>query len=90
MVRLQGKPSSGGYLLVADKEKDTLFLINAQTLEIENSVAVGRGPHEVAVAPALGRAYVSNYKGGVTISIKVIPGLTSVSHHHTQSVLQKL
>ena len=64
-----GETSSAGYLLVADKEKDTLFFINAQTLEIENSVAVGRGPHEVAVAPALGRAYVSNYEGGLSISI---------------------
>lgn len=56
------------HVLVADKQGDMLYFVDAQTFAVEDSVAVGRGPHEVAAVPALRRAYVANYEGG-TISV---------------------
>ena len=43
---LNAGEASAGYLLVADKDQDTLYFINGETLEVEDSVAVGRGPHD--------------------------------------------
>ena len=63
------RASTDGYVLVADKAGDMLYFVNAQSFAVEDSLAVGRGPHEVAVAPDRRRAYVANYEGDGTISV---------------------
>ena len=55
-------PSSNNILLVADKVEDAVYFVNADTLEVESKVEVGRGPHEITVLPQLNRAYVTNMK----------------------------
>jgi YVTN family beta-propeller protein len=47
-------------LLVVNKQDRTLMFVNAETHEIMGTVAVGKGPLEVAVTPDGKTAYVSN------------------------------
>jgi len=56
-------------LLVADKQEDAVYFLNADTLQVEGRVEVGRGPHEITILPTLNRAYVTNYEGSPSISI---------------------
>ena len=67
-----------GTVLVADKTDDVVFFVDAQTYAVEDTVAVGRGPHEVAAHPDLGRAYVANYEGEGTLSILDLDTRTEV------------
>jgi len=73
-----GSLRDGGAVLVADKTDDVVFVVDAQTYAVEDTVAVGRGPHEVAAHPALGRAYVANYEGEGTLSILDLDTRTEV------------
>lgn len=54
---------TAAHVLLADKDGDKLFFINSQTYAVEDTIEVGRGPHEVAVHETLRRAYVANYEG---------------------------
>ena len=54
---------AAGHVLLADKDADKLFFIHPQTYAVEDTIEVGRGPHEVAVHETLRRAYVANYEG---------------------------
>lgn len=56
-------------LLVANKDGDSLYFVDPTSLTVEDSVATGRAPHEVAAAPNARRAYVANYEGPGTISV---------------------
>ncbi len=56
-------------LLVANKDGDSLYFVDASSLTVEDSIATGRSPHEVAAAPEARRAYVANYEGSGTISV---------------------
>jgi len=69
MLGLRAGPRGPSTLLVADKTGDRVFFLNANTYAVEDTVAVGRGPHEIAVHTELGRAYVANYEGPGTISM---------------------
>lgn len=55
-------------LLVANKNGNSLYVVDAASGTVTDSVATGEGPHEVAAAPNARRAYVANYAGG-TISV---------------------
>jgi YVTN family beta-propeller protein len=55
-------------LLVANKNGNSLYVVDATSLSVTDSVATGEGPHEVAAAPEARRAYVANYAAG-TISV---------------------
>ncbi len=48
-------------LLVLNKSDHTLSVFDPATLKPIGTVAVGRGPHEVAVSPDGRTAYVANY-----------------------------
>lgn len=74
----QGPVPDGGTVLVADKTDDVVFFVDAQTYAVEDTVAVGRGPHEVAAHPNLNRAYVANYEGEGTLSILDLDTRTEV------------
>lgn len=67
-------PASDGapLLLVANKNGDSLYFVNASSLQVTDSVATGQSPHEVAAAPERGRAYVANYAAG-TITVVDVP-----------------
>ncbi len=58
-----------GTVLIADKTDDLLYFVDRATRSVEDSIAVGRGPHEVAVHPFEAIAYVANYEGEGSISI---------------------
>jgi len=58
-----------GTVLIADKSDDVLYFVDRATRSVEDSIAVGRGPHEVAVHPTEPVAYVANYEGEGSISI---------------------
>lgn len=58
-----------GTVLIADKTDDLLYVVDRATRSVEDSIAVGRGPHEVAVHPSEPVAYVANYEGEGSISI---------------------
>ncbi|PEN06066.1 hypothetical protein CRI93_11345 [Longimonas halophila] len=58
-----------GTVLIADKTDDLLYFVDRATRSVEDSIAVGRGPHEVAVHPFEPVAYVANYEGEGSISI---------------------
>lgn len=65
-------PSDGSpLLLVANKNGNSLSLVNASSWQVEDSVATGRGPHEVAAAPDRRRAYVANYEAGTITVVDV-------------------
>jgi YVTN family beta-propeller protein len=51
-----------GTVIVVNQASDTVTLIDLATLEAYRHVAVGGGPHEVAVSPDGRRAMVSNYR----------------------------
>ena len=53
--------STGGVILVTNRDDDTVTLIDGLTLEIVATLDVGQSPHEVVAAPAGGLAYVSSY-----------------------------
>lgn len=58
-----------GTVLIADKKDDVLYFVDRVTRTVEDSIAVGRGPHEVAMHPTEPVAYVANYEGDGSISI---------------------
>jgi len=62
-------------LLVANKNGNSLYVVDATSLSVTDSVATGAGPHEVAAAPEARRAYVANYAAG-TISVINVDGGT--------------
>jgi YVTN family beta-propeller protein len=47
-------------LYVVNKAGETISIVNARTLVVEHTVATGRNPHELAVAPDGSKAYVGN------------------------------
>jgi YVTN family beta-propeller protein len=51
---------SGDYILVLNKQSNTLSFVNAGTLKAEFAVPVGQTPHELAIHPNGTKAYVSN------------------------------
>lgn len=61
--------ADAGTVLIADKTDDLLYFVDRATRSVEDSMAVGRGPHEVAVHPFEPVAYVANYEGDGSISI---------------------
>jgi YVTN family beta-propeller protein len=61
--------ADSGTVLIADKTDDLLYFVDRATRSVEDSIAVGRGPHEVAVHPFDPVAYVANYEGEGSISI---------------------
>lgn len=61
--------AASGTVLIADKNADRLYFVDRATRRVEDSLAVGRGPHEVAVHPTEPVAYVANYEGEGSISI---------------------
>ena len=60
------------HLFVVNKAADSLSVVNTASLTVEHTLAVGTNPHEVAIAPDGGKAYVVN-AGGNSISV-VDPG----------------
>ena len=48
------------HLYVVNKAGETISIVNARTLSVEHTVATGRNPHELAVAPDGSKAYVGN------------------------------
>lgn len=52
-----------GLLLVANKLDNTLFFINAETLELVDSTTTGEDPHEAVVTPDGSMAYTANMTG---------------------------
>lgn len=60
--------NDGDLLLVANKNGNTLYIVDAETHAIRDTVPTGESPHEVAAATEAGRAYVANYGEG-TISV---------------------
>ena len=72
LVVFLGLAAAGGaedpVLLVANKNGNSLYVVDAASLSVTDSVATGAGPHEVAAAPEARRAYVANYAAG-TISV---------------------
>jgi len=63
--------NDGSLLLVANKNGDSLYFVNASSLEVTDSVATGKSPHEVAVAPERNRAYAANYGAGTITVVDV-------------------
>ena len=61
--------AEAGTVLIADKDNDVLYFVDRATRSTEDSVEVGRGPHEVAVHPTEPRAFVANYEGEGSISV---------------------
>jgi YVTN family beta-propeller protein len=47
-------------LFVVNKAGETISIVNARTLAVEHSIATGRNPHELAVAPDGSKIYVGN------------------------------
>src|SRR4029079_11117579 len=45
---------------VVNNVGETISIVNARTLAVEHTVATGRNPHELAVAPDGSKAYVGN------------------------------
>lgn len=60
-------------LLVANKNGASLYVVNPASGRVTDSVPTGQGPHEVAAAPEIGRAFVANYGDG-TISVIDVDG----------------
>jgi YVTN family beta-propeller protein len=60
--------SRDAFLYVANKSGDSISIVNAKSLAVEHTVAVGRSPHELAVAPDGSKAYVPN-TGDNTVSV---------------------
>src|SRR4051812_39211857 len=59
---------AGDYVLVLNKNSNTLSFINTASMKAEASVGVGRQPHEMAINPARTKAYVSNV-GANSVSV---------------------
>ncbi|QEC51827.1 YVTN family beta-propeller protein [Anseongella ginsenosidimutans] len=55
--------NDSGLLLVANKLDNTLFFINAETLELVDSTTTGNDPHEAVVTPDGRTAYTANMTG---------------------------
>jgi YVTN family beta-propeller protein len=55
--------------LVLEKQQNTLVIVDPSSLKIVSRVPAGNDPHEVAVADDGKTAYISNYRGGKTISV---------------------
>ena len=60
--------AGGGLVYVANNGASTISIIDTATNAVTGTVAVGRGPGEVATDPAAGRAYVGNFTDG-TVSV---------------------
>lgn len=58
----------GDLLLVANKNGNSLYIVDAETHAVRDTVPTGESPHEVAAASKARRAYVANYGEG-TISV---------------------
>jgi YVTN family beta-propeller protein len=58
----------GDYVLVLNKQSDSLSFVNVATLKAETTVKVGQTPHELAIHPEKTKAYVSNV-GANSISV---------------------
>jgi len=59
---------SQSYVLVLNKQSNTLSFVNTATMKMESTVAVGVQPHEMAITPDRTKAYVSNV-GANTLSV---------------------
>ena len=59
---------SNHHVYVVNKSADSISILNAATLEVGHTVAVGGNPHELAIAPDGSKAYVAN-AGGNSISV---------------------
>jgi len=68
-LAIYGPGGDAPILLIANKNGASLYLVDPETGQVRDSVATGRGPHEVAAAPDTRRAFVANYGDG---SISVI------------------
>ncbi len=55
--------TDAGLLLVANKLDNTLYFINAETLELVDSTTTGEDPHEAVVTPDGNWAYTANMNG---------------------------
>jgi YVTN family beta-propeller protein len=56
-------------LLVVNKQESTVAFVDTTTFQTLARVPVGRHPHEIAVAPDGGTAYVANYGAGDSVSV---------------------
>src|SRR5258708_13480181 len=54
-------PARAGFLVVANQLAATATVLNAATLQVVATLAVGAGPHEVAVTPEGHWALCTNY-----------------------------
>jgi len=69
-------------VLVLNKAGDSISFVNTTSMKSEQTVAVGKTPHEMAVSPNGSKAYVAN-TGENTVSVvdlmtrKVLKTLTS-------------
>ena len=68
LMTASGFAQSNHQLYVVNKSADSISILNASTLEVEQTIRVGRNPHELAVAPDGSKLYVAN-AGGNSVSV---------------------
>ena len=68
-----GLVQTDSHIFVLNKQSDTLTIIDAASLEVSATIEVGQQPHELAVVPDGGKAYVSNV-GENSISVVDLNG----------------
>ncbi|MDR3634701.1 MAG: beta-propeller fold lactonase family protein [Isosphaeraceae bacterium] len=60
-------------LLVVNKNENTVAFVDAPTLKTIGLARTGHHPHEIAVAPDGGTAFIANYGAGDSLSVIDIP-----------------
>ena len=68
-----GLAQTGHHVYVLNKQSASMTIIDAASLEVRATIAVGQQPHELAIDPAGDKAYVSNV-GDSSISVVDLAG----------------
>ena len=79
----------GDTLWVANRDADTLTVVEAATGTIVRTLAIGRGPHDVVVSSLVGKAYVMNeLEDRIAVvsasTLQVLRTLTVPRPHHAK------
>ena len=79
----------GDTLWVANRDADTLTVVEAATGAIVRTLAIGRGPHDVVVSALVGKAYVMNeLEDRIAVvsasTLQVLRTLTVPRPHHAK------